>query len=766
MNVLSDYPDIINVALVPMIIAVFVFAFPLLLQTITRIDDKYNSTKLIESFRNEPICKGYLSLLITSVFFCITWCLQMPRKCDLGWFNDIVDYSALIFICIGAVGLIIMTFAIVYLTYIYYYPEKLLAHLIKKYNRTKNKNNKARYFEAISKLLFYSIERADELLSRQLATFYYSAFVGFRKGKEGQIVEYPQEYNDAIFGANELLCKRDRRTISCFNEGALFDLYLDSFQHTIISHNTYNFLWHCLVQTIRYDRDDIIIAYWKKAHQLCNLFMGTIPPKYDKKSQKVINQDEIDKRYKEREIFLEFHYALGGLLMYKQKYEAIKEIMYFTQQQPPKYVLVPETMEEVIVRYMQISKLENFNPVYYEQKYPFPDVSGVNADSAIQMWIKRYLSILFLRQYTLYDEYYTYSNPLTMPQPPKALPEMKYWNDELDSLEYYVKYYLEKEEILKKLGLSDLCIDNWFINKNKEEPSVLINNFKSQIDTLFDKIKQEQEIDQEKEKEFITKSVEILKPTFEKYSTLFNNSKIGNNSKIHFIGGYRYILDKAAFVANQEISYSDSDSITAEAVNMNFQYDVLNTFVMMSPVKYSLGDKYVFLSIDNLKINPNEFIIISIGLNLEFFLHFNIDGFVKRGDKFYYKEMEIIDIYNNMNKLVNQSLFIIKREDMPHLNFAEIPKELIKKYQLEKVNNDFNIYTALIDLNKNKIIRQEIEKSNVKNDLLISVLAFVEIKAEIQYKSNVPCIQLKCFSQFDDRGTINKIDDVQSIWED
>ena len=89
--------------------------------------------------------------------------------------------------------------------------------------------------------------------------------------------------------------------------------------------------------------------------------------------------------------------------MSQHKYSTIKELMYFTQQKPPQYFLVPERMQEIIERYMQIDGEEYLNPVYYQQRYWFPNVSGVDADDIIKMWIKRYLAILFIRQYTLHS---------------------------------------------------------------------------------------------------------------------------------------------------------------------------------------------------------------------------------------------------------------------------------------------------------------------------------------------------------------------------
>jgi hypothetical protein len=764
-NILSNYPDIISVAIVPMVIAILVFAFPLLIQTITRIDDKYGSTKLIESFRKDWICKWYLSLLITSVATCIPWCLQLPRFWDFGIFNNVIDYSALILVCIGTIGLVIMTFLIVNLTYVYYCPDKLFKRLEKQHNRAKNQKLKALYFDAISNILFYSINKADELLARTSLEFYYDAFIGFRKEKEGQIIEYPQEYYDAVFEANELLCNRKKKTVSYFNDSTLFELFLDQYQKTVISPKTYSFLWRLIVQSILYDKEDFVLAYWRKAHQLFSLFMPKIYPDYDSTYRDVTNQAEIDKRENERKDFLEFHYALGGLLIYKGKYNTIKELMNFTQSQPPKYVLVPERMQQIIERYMQINEKEYLNPVYYEQKYWFPDIYGVNSDEVIRMWIKRYLSVLFIRQYTLH-EYYVNSNLLTTPKPPKNLSELNRWKSELDGLEFYVNDYLSQKEVLKELGLEPFSNPNWFDENNKVKPAVLIEDFKKEIEESFDKIKTEQNIDPDKEKKFQEETIKHLKPVLAKYSKIFTNNQIGENYQSYYIDGQHYILEKAAFSNNQDVGYTNTDSITAESVVMQFQYYAINTFILIFPKKYLLAEKDIFLALDRLNIDSENFVVISIGLNIDYFSHLQIDGLNKENEKWYYNGMEIIEIKNYMNDLVTQSLFVLKKDDLPNMIFNEIDKQFVEKYNLKKIDNTFNIYTGLNDLNKaeNEIIKKEAERQNNQVDLSTKVLACVDINVEIQCKQNTKCIQLKAFSPFDDRGTANNIFDVQSIW--
>ncbi|MEK6493129.1 hypothetical protein [Myroides odoratimimus] len=757
---LNDYNDLVSVGLIPMIIAIFAIAFPLLLQTISRIDDKYNSTKLIETFRKENVSQVYIIVLIFTICAYGIWLLQLPRITDIECLNGIIDNSALLLLIIGTIALITCTFCIVQLTYIYYVPEKLLEHLIKKYNDSEDKE-KLVLFESISKILLYSIQKSDESLARKLFTFYFETFINFRVGKENTPVVYPQEYYDAIFEANELLCTRQKRTISYFNDSTFFSLFLDEYQETIISANTYRFMWMCLLQIINHNQDDAIIAYWKKAHQLRNLFLTPVNRSYSE--GRCTNDEEARSREIQIEDFIEFHYALGGLLMYKGKYEIIKEIINWTSQSPPKYVLVPESMKEVITRYMEVSQKGGYiNPVYYEQKYPFPKLSGFNADGIIQKWIKRYLSILFLRQYTL-PKYHTYSNRLLIPSPPTDLSEMKIWNQELEKLNEYTSEYLKKQSVLKRIGLS--LTTEWFSENQKETPSEMINNLKSKINSQFDNTKSTQTIDRERLVSFEEKTKKILNKTFNDYSLLFTGN-LPTDYKSFSIGGDYKIMEKAGFAANQEIHYVNSDSILAQAVALNFKYQALNVFIKMNNTKYVLRDQDVFSAIDKLSINHNDFVIIAIGFNLGYISMLNINGLEQSDSEWYYKQIRIIEIENYMNEAVSQSLFIIQKNDLPKIEHNEITAESITKYGLKIIDETTRIYTNLIDLNDVRFttIKQEIETEETEENLSKFVLACVDIHVKILYKTEAKCIQIKTFSQFDDRSTHNEVYEINSIW--
>lgn len=631
----------------------------------------------------------------------------------------------------------------------------------------KSKINKPQlYFKAISSLLLFSIQKADEPLSRELLEFYFDAFISFRKGKKGMAIEYPQEFYDTIFEANGLLCMRMRRPISDFNDSTLFSLFIDQYQETKISPVTFSFLWKLIIQSLYYDRDDFIFSYWKQAHQLFNFFMKSTEPKFDD-NFKTINEKEIKDSEREREEFIEFHYAIGGYLMYLGKYELIQKVVNWTNQKPPKYLLVPETMNEVVKKYMSISQKEEYrNPVYFEQKYPFPEVTGVDANSFIKMWIKRYISVLFIRQYTLHS-YYTFSKPLAMPSLPTELSEKKRWNEELDGLKAYVNEYLGKQDVLNQLGLGKLGNPNWFKENEKESPNSLIDNFRSEINEAFKKTIKEQKVDSKKEKEFEEKTAQIINSVFEQYSKIFRTEcKELDYGSFYILGRYQ-LMEKAGFAANQEIAYINSDSVVAESVAIELQNLMLNAFLFMKEKTFKLSNEEIFYAIDQLNINKNDFLIISIGLNLKYFGHLGITNLIVDNDSWSYKGIKIININNSMNTSVSQSLWVIRKDDLPCISHNEVDKKVREKYKLNEIDKKNHIYGSILDLNakENKLVRDEVAKSSEDKDLTLSdkVIVCVDLKTEIRYKKNALCIQLKSFSQFEDRGIINKLSDIKNF---
>lgn len=763
-RILEDYADVISAFCIPMIIGIFAFSLPLLLQTAGRIDDKYNSTLLIKVFCKDWICISFIVTLIVSLIFCLIWSISLPRFVDWGFtLNALIDNSSLILLLLSTIILIFFAVCVVYLTYVYYLPEKLLKRLKRQYYKAKKDSAKELYYESISKILFYSIKKEGEPLARELQRFYFHEFFNYRKDKVNKDkannpVEYPDYYYDVMFDANECLCQRVKKNISWYN-GSFYDFFIDEYQLTIISEKTYSFLWKCIIQSLFYEKDDFVFSYWQKAHQYADLWLDNIQPKYNADFTIVINQKDIDNRKIVRERFIEFHYALGGVLLMKGNYSLLKKIVSWSNHNIPKYVLVPETMGEVIMRFMQVDDdAKCHNPIYYEERYPFPDISGVNAEITIKRWIKRYISILFLRQYTL-QEYLVCSKTLGSPNIPQTLSEKRRWNEELEILKYYVQEYLSNEQLLKKLGLQDLLLDDWYSKNNRTKPIEWIKNLELKIEDDIKLKKANQVIDPQKKDQFIKSSREILFKAFDDMKNVFSKDSCSNNLMLSFRGRFD-IFDKTAFATDSDVSYINTNEVLAQCIADELRINAMNIFLKMKNKRFVLKENDLFKAIDSLSLNSNSFVILNPDINLYYYKTITKNtGLSCINDKWYYNGIKIINM--PYNPYIGQSLIIIKEKDLPSIVHNDIDNSVIDKYHLVSIDNNLKIYANIIDLNIERDIKDEIYQETGFEQLEEKVLLCIDMNVMISCNNDAKCIILKVFSQFDDKGTPDTIERVK-----
>lgn len=759
MPILNNIGEIVSEFCIPTIIGIFTFATPLILQTISRIDDKYESTLLAKLFVKDWVCRTFIGIGIGSFVSLLLWMLNLPRVVDWGVLNVWIDNSASLILLISVIALIVAACGILYLTYTYYIPKKLVARLQKQCNTHLNERI---YFDGVSKVLNYSISKADEELARQTYSAIIDVLIKTRTDKSGQEVVYPDEFYDAVFEANERLLKRERKTLSYLNEGSMLSIFIDEVQQTIISDKTYQYMWLGLRQAVLYNNSEAIKAYWEKAHQYSNFALDRIHPEYDKDFN-IVNKEALGQQKTIQEKFVEFHYALGGLLLYHKMYDTLEYIMSWTNQQPPKYILVPSTMSEVINMYMQIAFKDGSRGfMYYESHYPFIGVRGVNASDIIRFWIKKYMVVLFLRQYTL-NTYYIYEDTLQMPRVPESMSEKYAWNNELDVLKDLLQKICADTEMLEALGYQHMSDKQWFVENGKPVPPELIESFKAQIEHDMERTRKEQSISKTKLEEFYTATRSILCPVFAQYQSLFGNLSITENyNKISIIGSHQ-IMDKQAFVDDQEICHANADSIVAEHASFEFQQLALNIFMYMQSRRYILKEQDVWTIIKNLPNNKNDFVIFSIGINLNY-LKLKESGLQNTNGEWSYNGIPIFDIHHSMNDIVSQSLWIIRKSDVPYLVFNKISNEDdISKYKLSEIDEQYHIFASIVDVYATPTIKKELEDRKIL-DAETKAVVCVDFNAEIRCKKTAKAIQLKIYSQFGNKEQAHSVEDVNANW--
>ena len=758
MHILDNIDAIVLDFCLPTIIGIFTFATPLILQAISRVDDKYDSTLLAKLFVKDRICKSFIYLGIVLLVSILLWILQLPRQVDFGRLNVWVESSASLLLLFVTAIIILMSCRVLYLTYVYYIPKKLLVRLQKQY---KSHPNERIYFDGVAKILNYSIAKADEELARQTYSAIIDVLINVRASNEGNEVVYPDELYDAIFEANEKLLIRERKTLSYLDEGAMLSIFIDEVQGTQISAKTYHYMWLCIRQAVIHNNGNAIKLYWERAHQYANFKLDRIYPIYDKNLH-VTNERDLKHQKSIKDKFIEFHYALGGLLMCHKMYDTLKYILSWSNNNPPKYVLVPSTLGEVVSKYMQVALKDGaVGYIYYESQYPFIGVRGVNASDIIRFWIKKYIAVLFLRQYTLRPNY-IYEDTLQMPSIPDSMPAKYAWNENLDGLKQILQSIREDAELLKSLGYEQMINDQWFKQEGKSIPLDLIDSFKAEINADMKQTRKEQKISEDKLKEFYDSTKRILSPVFKQYESMFNAKIISHDYNVVSLGGSCQVMDKHAFVDDQAIAHVNADSVVAEHASWEFKQRSLNIFVRMKYLRYILKEQDVWTVVENISRMNNDLVIFSIGNYLNYLSH-NEPKLRCVDERWSYNDISVIDIGSGMNDYLSQSLLIMRKKDVPCVVFNKIGDESISKYHLKEIDETYHIFASIIDVNATSEIKKELEDAKFP-EADEKAIVCIDFNAQIRCKNSAKVMQLKIYSQFGDKEQPHKVSNVDYQW--
>jgi len=740
------------------VISLMGVAYPLLLQVIARLDEKYSSENIVELFDKELEGKAFKYLLYSSLIFIVLWSLNIKPLVKIEGLNFLINNSSSILVSLNTVFLMIAFFFFVRKILIYYTPSRFIQYLKKKHLKSKDT---FRFFEALSDLLLLSIKMQQRNLSLTLSEFFYTAFRMEREKSKNEPVFYPDLYYEIVHKAiEELAILKEKRNYSLEYRTAGGIWLLGEFHSSEISEKTYAWMWKNLLLVTQYEQEDMIVYHWETAHQYFTFSLQQIhnDSDYSHGNLQVRNKREVEKRILEREKIIEFHYALGGLLLYKQMYGSIKRIFSYTNSQPPKFELLPESMYEIFNFYFTIRDPYDRKYIWISNIYPFPKQSGLYADSIIKKWISSYMALLFLRQYSI-NPYLVTMKPLDYPPIPKTQGEIKEWIDGLDFFKELIQEHLDNSNLHRELNLSHITKD-WCIEKNKVFPIDFIDNFKIQLLDEYHNNALSIPLQPDKIKVLENSTKYIIENTLTELSLLSNANNIDDESDKWYVNGQRMLHSKDAFSENPEVHHIDYDSFLATFLSKNIKEGVSSTFLFKKSKSYLLKPKDIFNAIDSLNIDE-QFIIVCFGVNLDYFIgDLKIQGLQKG------KYKNIIIVQFEDSRQVNSSFFILSRKDLPQITTKEISPEIISKYSLNKISDSIELYISVIDLNSTsqEIIeenRQEEEKE--EDEVRKSVLLSIIISTEIKWKKGIEMIQIIQHTEYIQKGLPNSIDEIQPI---
>lgn len=736
-------------------ITILGIAYPILLQVIARLDEKYSSSIILELFESENINKLFRLSLISSLVFIFFWSLKLEPLFQKKGFNFFINNSGVILVMANVIILIFLFFLFVNKTLTYYSPAKFLKYLFKRHRKEKNQLD-YKNFQAIGDILLLSVRKQNTSISRTITNFLHEAFRNERLKQSDQEVIYPFAYYELVTNTIEelaILKEKRNKALEYRMSGGVYLLGEIGEHH--ISEETYYSLWNNILIAIEYNRDDLIATYWEKAHQFIAYNLNHIQEEYNFETQKIDNSELIEKRNKERNRFLEFHIALGGLLMYKKKYTLIHRFFSYSQSSPPTYELLPNHMEEVFGWFFRFLDKNHSNFTWISRKYKFPDLKGSQSDDTIKRWILNYVGVLFLRQYSIIP-YLITMRPLDFPTIPEKQGDKRTWFENLDIFKHIIKQHLENISLLEILELNFITKE-WCEESEGIYPIDFIEKLKKLVLDDYNTNATVQTISAQKVNKFKDSTMKIFESGLKILMSLDCQVDSDKPYKPYYLYGKKAFIDKDAFSENSEINHVDFDSYFASKLIEKILKGIPNLIEINCSKSYTFKPENLFKAVDKLNINKS-FIIISVGINLAYYRdQLNIPNLSEKK----FRDIELVSF--NYSGSTPKSLFILKKKNLPKFIFYHLKRDKIEKYHLERISSNHNIYASVLDLNTvSQEFLNEINSGNL-DELKKKVMLTIMFMFESQWKKNVPIIQIKEYSQYRQNGLINNFSDIEKL---
>ena len=744
-------------ACVAFISAILGVAYPILLQVISALNEKYDSQTMARLFKKENEFTAFEWALYASLGVLFLYGVISALYSSGPWCTKIHNIS-LGFLMFLTAALIVCFLLLVKKTLLYSNDSELVSYLKKNY-KALNDNNKEKedYFIALTDILVMGLRKKQEQIIYEIPEFF--------RDEVGRLSKGNAVFPDYIYSMNRRVTRE--LVMGNFDRIIRIDYVIPGGAWLMrgiasrgLSHTTYNELWSHLCLLVQYRKTYYLMLYWENG---VNAAGDMLYPR--------INQEDTDKREAERDRlqnlahdFIAFNMQLGGYIIYKGETDAVRKILTFNKTPSRKNFLLPSSMNEVFRYYSEFHACLKFRiapaneksvasslPIkgYYEYEENF--TTGISEEREFTL---RYIALLFLRLYTLSN----YVN-ITPRLPDNQRDRDKWLQEVLPSLKTTVQELLANKELLRKIGYER--IDYKLLTKyNVPEPIEYLDKLSTDIQKAFDEARKTQEVSDAAKTAYINAVTEILgKNTLGKYLSEFKTPvpPEGNHTqKITCLKPFQG--DKAPFAANQEITYLDYDTSFANARATNFGTETIRTFETRVTKTYDILSEELHSTLDRLTdLDAEQHILI----------YFGAPWSNSIGSELKNKSFKVIDFTPITSEgSPTSTVLIIRKEDLPYMESFPVDDTTIEKYDLKQVpdiGKDY-LYTSIIDLNENDELRREFAGKIPDEEMKEKVLLSAIYSIEIQWKNEVKILALTAIPFRDQSTAVSMKDEVKLPW--
>ncbi|WP_028668102.1 hypothetical protein [Runella zeae] len=649
-----------------------------------------------------------------------------------------------------ASGLLIVSFFI-WLNKVALFSGKstsLLTELTNMYSRSKEDSDLRRYcLKSINELTYYAVEKQDEHLEKTIIRFYSGVFLEYqRRHDRSEPLRYDFDLYDVIYKLHILFVNTKNIKLPSLEEYVVSGKWLlgDGIPNPI-SEETYRSMWMnlCVIS----ENERLIRLFWANSNLYFSRSLGVVSENYE--NLKLTNNDEIDKRNKERSRFKELHYALGGLLLYRRQNKAINYIFTYSRFHPSKYFLLPYSMREVFELFDFFSNTYSNTEQPLDAKYSFPELDNLAISGKVIDFISSYITLLFIRQYML-EEHFRNKSYIILYNLPEEISDLYRWSENISYFKKCLNDIINNKELLKDVGFDKMLKQEKFQEDNSEVgdgyKKVKIKTFDDFLEELKDKVwdkirakRKSAEISEDKEKAFENDSKKEIDKVFKKYDSLFNktNSEETNDGDLKiYIDGIRNFSPRIDFT-----EYGTSSVLTATLATYKIRKGIVDSFLVAKTKSYLLHK-------DNLNVGLERIIGAAKDVLV---LGFNVGDNNKKKLKGFNVQFYEITHFENV-------LFILRRSDLPIIEYKDLEEDIITQQQLKPLNEDLNTYYSIIDIENSK--NEQVEGS-VDEEYRVQIS--ISFLWEIIWKRDRSVVQVNIMSPYYEQGIETELNNIEPL---
>lgn len=587
MNMSWDFTNYTFSFLVSLIGTILGICYPLFLENIRKIDDQYQSTVLAKRFQEAIVFKVYRLLLIAAIIisFLAPFIMLLSD-------NVVVNIGVETIHCLFVLALVLVMLYMFRVIQTYYNPDDL-SRLLFEHPKSQHLPADRETLMASVDLMRYSCERNNMDV--------YMRCKGYLVDKA---MEEQKEIEYVFYNLSPLLHETFKRITDlstdeklkplCY-DNIIAQIYYNVFCKGFNGENNYQAIWWSLNRMMESENTEWFQQYWSAAISYCGLIVKNLRSD----ASKYISENQAR--------FLEFHHALGAMLVYQRKNDWLHYILTTDNVSPRKFDLIPGSLNQIFFHVVRFERLSD-RPWELTGKYQMNGISNdVNSDQAILLQLYRYFSLLIMRLFSYNDYNIGYCDPMQQPDiedydlsglksfkgtVERLLHTIDYWYEDNRISEINLPVIPEKSEVIKLLdGLIEKInariqfhIDNPKLDTDKfEELKSLLSEVDNKCKSLADMPNEEEK------KDWASSSIEIF---------------------------IEHQLDADISSKNGYKGWSNFPEVILQALNTKVARYIDGCYSLIEPLSdLRISERNLFAALDKLQI-PKECLILSMGVYL------------------------------------------------------------------------------------------------------------------------------------------------------